>query len=592
MVNKENIILILELIRICNECAVFHFNNQSKISYKSDFSPVTEGDIEVNKIAVSGLQSIFPKAVIISEETYKPQQDFDMNNDFWLIDPIDGTKEYISGSPNFTINFALIKNHLPVFGIISQPLTGKIWFNVNNKAFRLDKDKKFIEAKQIYCNYFNNKQIKTISSFSHRTKSLENWINLVNPKSQENIGSSIKFCLLAEGLADIYPRNSPTMEWDIAAGHSILKAAGGNILTESGMEVKYGKVDFRNRNFLAHGKLSKRLPSYFLTGLQGIDQVKYLEDMDTAVKAIKNNKLVAFPTETVYGIGAIGNSNDAIKSIYSAKNRPSDNPLIAHTFQKSIAEKLVCFTKLAHLLTDKFWPGPLTVILQIKNTKLSKLLSQGISTLALRVPSHPVALDLLEKVKIPILAPSANKSGGVSPTSASHVKEDFGPNFKGKGWELESILDYGNSEVGIESTVVDCRGHEPIILRHGSITSKMIYDVIKREVLTLNKVTEIISPGLLTSHYSPKAKVLLNQSEKINNSGWLNFGKVSKSLQNQENMFNLSPGGNLIQAAEQLYCGLRFLDKKGVNIIQVMPIPEIGLGIAINDRLKRASSKE
>ena len=482
MINQENILAIIELIRKCNECAVFYFNDMSKISYKNDCSPVTKGDLEVSKIAVSGLQNIFPDATIISEETYKSQQGLDINNDFWLIDPIDGTKEYINGLPNFTVNFALIKNYSSVFGMISQPLTGKIWFNFNNKAFRLDKDKKFKEAKQIYCNKFNNKQIRTVSSFRHRTKSLENWINLVNPKLQENIGSSIKFCMLAEGLTDLYPRNSPTMEWDIAAGHSILKAAGGNILTESGMEVQYGKADFKNKNFLAHGKLSKRLPTYFLLGLQNFNQDKYLDDMMLAVKAIENNKLVAFPTETVYGIGAIGNNNDAIKSIYSAKNRPSNNPLIAHTFHKSIAVKLVYFTKLAHLLTDKFWPGPLTIILQTKDTKLSNLLSQNTSTLAFRIPSHPVALDLLEKVKIPILAPSANKSGGVSPTSADHVKEDFGPNFRGETWELECILDYGTSEVGIESTVIDCRGDNPIILRHGSITSKMIYDASRTEV--------------------------------------------------------------------------------------------------------------
>ena len=564
----------------------------SKISYKNDFSPVTNGDIEVSKIAVAGLNNIFPNTTIISEETFKSKHNFDLNNDFWLIDPIDGTKEYINGSPNFTVNFALIKNYSSVFGIISQPLTGKIWFNYNNKAFRLDKNKNFTQAKQINCNNFNYKHIKTLSSLSHRTKDLENWINLVNPKLQKNIGSSIKFCLLAEGVADLYPRNSPTMEWDIAAGHSILRAAGGNILTESGMEVKYGKANFKNKNFLAHGKLSKRLPSYFLIGLQDFNQIKYFDDMFAAVKAIEDNKLVAFPTETVYGIGAIGNNINAIKSIYSAKNRPSNNPLIAHTFKKSIAEKLVCFTKLAHLLTDKFWPGPLTIILQTKNTKLSNSLSQGKSTLAFRVPSHPVALDLLEKVKVPILAPSANKSGGVSPTSAVHVKEDFGPNFKGKNWELVSILDYGTSEVGIESTVIDCRGDNPIILRHGSVTSKMIYDVTKKEVLTLGKVTKLISPGLLTSHYSPKAKVLLNQNKKIKNSGWLNFGKISKSLQNQENVFNLSDERNLIQAAELLYSGLRFLDSKGVNVIQVMPIPKIGLGIAINDRLSRASSKD
>ena len=138
------------------------------------------------------------------------------------------------------------------------------------------------------------------------------------------------------------------------------------------------------------------------------------------------------------------------------------------------AEKIVEFTKIAHLLTDQFWPGPLTIILQIKKNNLSNILSQGSQTLAIRVPSHPVALDLLEKVNTPILAPSANKSGGVSPTSAIHAKNDFGPNYQGKDWELEKILDYGDCEVGIESTVIDCRGENPIILRHGTITKNMI----------------------------------------------------------------------------------------------------------------------
>ena len=259
---------------------------------------------------------------------------------------------------------------------------------------------------------------------------------------------------------------------------------------------------------------------------------------------------------------------------------------------KHEAEKIVEFTKIAHLLTDQFWPGPLTIILQIKKTKLSNILSQGSQTLAIRVPSHPVALDLLEKVNIPILAPSANKSGGVSPTSANHAKDDFGPHYKGKDWVLEKILDYGVCEVGIESTVVDCRDKTPIILRHGAITANMIFNATYTKVLTLKKTQELISPGLLKSHYAPNAQVLLNQKRKINDSGWLAFGKIPKSLQKLENMFNLSPDGNLIQAGTLLYSGLRFLDSTGVKIIQVMTIPKVGIGIAINDRLTRASSSK
>ena len=306
----------------------------------------------------------------------------------------------------------------------------------------------------------NLKKLTIIASLNHRNKDLDNWIDLVKPANQKSFGSSIKFCVLAEGKADLYPRNTPTMEWDIAAGHSILKAAGGNIVSESGMQIQYGKVNFRNKKLDESERSDSRLPSYFLTGLNEFDKNKYKQDINFAVTAIKNNKLVVFPTETVYGLGAIG-IKQLLNQFMLLKNRPSNNPLIAHTFNKQEAEKIVDFTQTAHLLANQFWPGPLTIILQVKKTALSYLLSQGSSTLAVRVPSHPIALDILEKVKIPILAPSANKSGGVSPTSAIHAKNDFGPNYQGKDWELEKILDYGDCEVGIESTVVDCSRRKP-----------------------------------------------------------------------------------------------------------------------------------
>jgi L-threonylcarbamoyladenylate synthase len=210
----------------------------------------------------------------------------------------------------------------------------------------------------------------------------------------------------------------------------------------------------------------------------------------------------------------------------------------------------------------------------------------------MRVPSHPVALDLIKRVNVPILAPSANLSGGVSPTLAEHVINDFGPAFKGHGWELSKIINYGSCTVGIESTVLDCRGEKPIILRHGFITAEMISDFVKLDVLDLkNENTELISPGLLKSHYSPKANVFINQNKSMVNSGWLTFGNTPKSLQKNKNLFNLSPTKNLFQACFLLYSGLRYLDTQGVKNIQVMPIPNEGVGVAINDRLKRASYK-
>ncbi len=593
MISKNKLNQIINLARKCNDCAMSHFNffEKKNINYKIDNSPVTKADLEVNKLAVNGLQRIFTNTKIVSEEFKKSQKLFQNNNHFWLIDPIDGTKEFVNRTPNFTVNFALIKDHLAVFGLISQPFTGTIWYNFRGKAWKLEKNQTLDEAKEIKCSKINFKKIKIFSSSNHRSKKLENWISKVKPISDKDIGSSIKFCYLAEGKADLYPRTSPTMEWDIAAGHSILKAAGGNIFSEFGLEIKYGKVDFKNKNFLAFGKLNNRLPSKLFLNLNNINFSAYENDLNLAVKALENKNLVVFPTETVYGIGCIGNSKKAIKSIYLAKQRPSNNPLIAHTYKKKEAEKFVEFNKNAHALADKFWPGPLTIVLQTKKNQISNILSQGKDTLAIRVPSHPVALDLLEKISIPILAPSANKSGRVSPTSAQHVKEDFGPNFQGKGWKLDNILDYGYCEVGIESTVVDCRGENPIILRHGSITAAMISDISKTKTLSLKKSDVLISPGQLKSHYSPKADVYLNQNTIIDGSGLLAFGNIPKSLQNSQNQFNLSPDRNLVQASYLLYSGLRYLDTCGVKVIQVMQIPNKGIGIAINDRLKRASYK-
>ena len=380
------------------------------------------------------------------------------------------------------------------------------------------------------------------------------------------------------------------MEWDIAAGHSILKSAGGNVISNSGIEIKYGKTKFLNKTFLAHGK-TQNIPNVFLIKLKNINYDNFKKDLQESISELKKENLVVFPTETVYGLGAIGNSEKAIKSIYHAKKRPSNNPLIVHTFDKKEAEKYAEFTSTADNLTKRYWPGPLTVILQTKQNNLAKSLSQGKSTIAIRVPSHPVARDLLEQLKIPILAPSANKSGGVSPTEINHVKDDFGPEFRGKDWNLSKIIDYGSCEVGIESTVVDCRGDLPIILRHGYITSEMISDIFNCDILGSQDFDELISPGQMKSHYSPKANVYINQKSNISDSAWLTFGNLPKTLQKEKIMFNLSPSGNLFQACNLLYSGLRYLDSFGVKIIQVMPIPMKGVGIAINDRLKRASFK-
>ena len=340
MITKNKIVKIIELAKKCNECALHHFKkfDNKLVSYKDDNSPLTNADIKVNEIAVTGLQKLFPNVEIISEELYNSKYIFKNKNYFWLIDPIDGTKEFINNRPNFTVNFALIKHNSPIFGLIAQPTTGTIWYNFNNKAWRLDKGQNFKNSQIIQCTEINYKKLKTLSSSNHRSKELEDWMSFVKPTSDQHVGSSIKFCYLAEGKVDFYPRTSPTMEWDIAAGHSILKSAGGNVISDSGIEIKYGKINFLNEIFLAHGK-TKNIPNTFLVKLRNKNYDSYKKDLEESITELKKENLVVFPTETVYGLGAIGNSKKAIKSIYNAKNRPSNNPLIVHTFNKKEAEK-------------------------------------------------------------------------------------------------------------------------------------------------------------------------------------------------------------------------------------------------------------
>ena len=226
-----------------------------------------------------------------------------------------------------------------------------------------------------------------------------------------------------------------------------------------------------------------------------------------------------------------------------------------------------------------------------EKNRFSKILSRGKNTLAVRIPSHPVALDLISKCETPILAPSANKSGGVSPTSAEHVKQDF-KKLNGPTWEISDILDFDGCEVGIESSVVDCRNELPVVLREGFITLKNIEEVMGIKITNKNFSNELISPGMLQKHYAPKTKVLLNQKKYITGSACLSFGKLPIAFKNCEHIFNLSLSENLFEASHLLYEGLRYLDKLDLKFIQVLPIPSIGIGKALNDRLKRASFNE
>jgi len=290
--------------------------------------------------------------------------------------------------------------------------------------------------------------------------------------------------------------------------------------------------------------------------------------------------LVAFPTETVYGLGADATNDHAVAAIFAAKERPTFNPLIVHVSNLTVAEQLVQFTPLARQLAAAFWPGALSLVLPRKsNSGISLLASAGLDTIAVRVPAHPITQSLLAAAKTPIAAPSANASGKISATKAQHVSDEL----KDK---VDLILDGGSAKLGIESTVLAVNGHKVILLRPGALSREAI-EAIAGPLFLPTRDT-ISSPGQLASHYAPDAALRLNVLDPKFNEAFLAFGSdVPASAQVAR---NLSPSGNLQEAAANLFAMLRELDASGMEHIAVMPIPETGLGEAINDRLRRAAA--
>ncbi|HXR94548.1 MAG TPA: L-threonylcarbamoyladenylate synthase [Rhizomicrobium sp.] len=297
------------------------------------------------------------------------------------------------------------------------------------------------------------------------------------------------------------------------------------------------------------------------------------ESIAHAARILRQGGLVAFPTETVYGLGADATNGRAVAGIFAAKGRPRFNPLIVHVRDLAEAERHAEFTDAARDLAARFWPGALTLVLPRATTPLSDLVSAGLSTVALRVPAHPVAQRLLQEAAVPIAAPSANPSGKVSATTAVHVAE-------GLQDKVDFILDGGATILGLESTVIGFDGDRPALLRPGAITREDIEAVAG----SLRKAGPAIqSPGQLDSHYAPSASLRLNVSEPEPDEALLGFGP------SQNAALNLSPAGNLKEAAANLFAMLRQLDRNAPRIA-VMPIPERGLGEAINDRLRRAAA--
>ncbi len=301
---------------------------------------------------------------------------------------------------------------------------------------------------------------------------------------------------------------------------------------------------------------------------------------------LRNGELVAFPTETVYGLGACADDAAAVASIYQAKGRPSRNPLIVHIANGEVAQRYGIFSDAAMQLAQKFWPGPLTLVLRrSENCPAAPAVSAGGDTIALRVPAHPVAAALLAVCEYGIAAPSANRSGRISPTQATHVWEEFKDTPTGPA----VIIDGGQTHIGIESTVLDCTGTAIRVLRPGSLTLEALEHAGQACMPREENATQeaLLSPGLLASHYAPRARVRLNCIELRPQEALLAFGKTALMA---PCMRNLSASGDLLEAAHNLYDYLRALDNEHVTAIAVMPIPNEGIGCAINDRLGRAAA--
>ena len=303
------------------------------------------------------------------------------------------------------------------------------------------------------------------------------------------------------------------------------------------------------------------------------------EGIARGAELLRAGHTVAFATETVYGLGADATNGQAVARIYQAKGRPSFNPLIAHVPDLAAAEALVNFDPEARGLAQAFWPGALTLVLPLHDrAPIASLVTAGLPTLALRVPAHPVAQDLLRQTEVPIAAPSANASGRISPTSAAHVLDRDG----GLDGRIAAVLDAGPCPVGLESTIIGWRDGLPVLLRPGGLPAEAIEAALGRPLTRHEGDPSAPSaPGQLTSHYAPNASMRLSVTDPRPDETLICFGEPGP--------FSLSPSGDLTEAAATLFDILRRADREG-RPIAVAPIPDHGLGTAINDRLRRAAA--
>lgn len=307
------------------------------------------------------------------------------------------------------------------------------------------------------------------------------------------------------------------------------------------------------------------------------------DSIAAAARLLVAGDLVAFPTETVYGLGGDATNDRAVARIFEAKGRPRFNPLIVHFPDVDAARTQVAFDRRADRLAERFWPGALTLVLSRRPAcSVSLLASAGLSSLAVRVPHHAVAHALLAACGRPIAAPSANASGKISPTTAEHVARSLGT-------KVAMILDGGRCPVGIESTVLDLTGPTPVLLRPGGVIAEDLTDTIGPLAAPTADAAALKSPGMLASHYAPELPLRLDARDVRPREALLAFGACS--IAGAAAMENLSPSGDLVEAAANLFAMLRSLDRPGLAGIAVVPVPDCGLGRAINDRLRRAAAR-
>jgi len=311
------------------------------------------------------------------------------------------------------------------------------------------------------------------------------------------------------------------------------------------------------------------------------------ENIKKAAEIIREGSLVAFPTETVYGLGADALNPHAVARIFEAKNRPCFDPIIVHIAEFSQVRRLCSSVdRRAKKLMERFWPGPLTLVLP-KSQTVPDIVTAELPTVAVRMPSHPVALSLIKEAETPIAAPSANPFGYLSPTTAAHVREQLGD-------KIDLILDGGRCPIGVESTVIFLAEGKALLLRPGGLALEDIENVIGKVEIPSPNPSRPLSPGQLPKHYSPRTPICLLTNGKLEFERGKKVGLLAFTLPKKRAPYEVveipSHKGDLVEAAANLFSCLQRLDKAGLDIIYAEPVPEVGLGRAIMDRLRRAST--